>query len=322
MKLNKHLLIKAGIFLVSIYIIRLLLGIFIQPLSIYQLTVLPSTFFPVFKGEILRVLIFITFAFILYSRKELANLKNYGSNFKSIIGFSALTLASIFVYYLIRYFIKLNLSYFTLHKLQATILVTIPLIFFILFLFLAIFNYKFTKQLITKFKYQLISFSILGVLYFFLIRAFQGLWYYFSGIVATLSHKLFSLFYDTKLTFLADRTPYLRIENFKVLIGAPCSGIDSMLLFTTLYFLIFFLDYKKLNKKTMLLLFPIGLLGMFLFNVLRIFLLLLMGLYISPEFAVGLFHQNIGWLLFIIYFIIFYLITRKIIYKNSTSKNK
>jgi len=313
MKLNK-LLIKAAIFIASIYVIRLLLSIFIQPLQIYQLTVLPPDFFLFFKGEVLKVGLFASIAFIFFNRKKLAVLKNYASNFKSIIGFSLLTLLSIFLYYLTRYFIKLNLHYFTDHIIQATILVTIPLILFISFLFISIFNIKTLISFIKQFKYQIFTFSGLGVLYFFLIRAFQSLWPFFSKVVATLTEKLFSLFYSTNLIF-SQRGPILTIENFKVIIGAPCSGIDSMLLFTTLFFLIFFLDHKKLNKTRALILFPIGLIGMFLFNILRIFVLLLTGLYISEQFAVGLFHQNIGWILFIIYFIFFYIITKRFIYK-------
>ena len=109
---------------------------------------------------------------------------------------------------------------------------------------------------------------------------------------------------------------HLGVNEFIVKIGKPCSGIDSMLLFTSLYALIIALDHKVLNKKTALLLFPIGLIGIFAFNIIRVYLLMLIGIHVSEDFAIGLFHQNVGWILFIIYFAIFYSLVRKKIYKN------
>jgi hypothetical protein len=88
-------------------------------------------------------------------------------------------------------------------------------------------------------------------------------------------------------------------------------------MFAGLYLFIFLLDFKKMDKKAALIIFPIGLIGTYAFNILRIFLLYLTGVYISPEFAVGLFHQNIGWVLFIVYFFVFWWIASKFVYKSS-----
>jgi exosortase/archaeosortase family protein len=56
---------------------------------------------------------------------------------------------------------------------------------------------------------------------------------------------------------------------------------------------------------------------MFITNILRIFLLFLIGAHYSPKLAVGLFHTNLGWILFIVYFGIFWIIAQRFIYKKS-----
>jgi exosortase/archaeosortase family protein len=76
------------------------------------------------------------------------------------------------------------------------------------------------------------------------------------------------------------------------------------------------LDFKRLRKTWAIFLFFVGAVGMFLTNLLRIFLLFIVGVYISPSFAVGMFHTNVGWILFIIYFFIYWWIVSKVIYKK------
>ena len=264
------------------------------------------------KTDLIKTLLFIVIAFVFYNKEILHKVQDYKNKISNIILFSFLSLFSLSLYYYIRYFANI---YTNTNIVLLTTIKVILLISYITCLIFAIFNIKTIKEFIKKFNKQIVVFSALFVLYYLAVHYSLSLWSFFSSIVAKLSETTFSLFYQTKISY-TNLGPLLTIENFKVLIGAPCSGIDSMLLFTTLFFLIFFLDYKKINKKTMLLLFPFGLIGMFFFNILRIILLLLIGLHISEDFAVGLFHQNIGWLIFIIYFVIFYLITRKWIYKN------
>jgi exosortase/archaeosortase family protein len=114
--------------------------------------------------------------------------------------------------------------------------------------------------------------------------------------------------------------PLLGINNFRAIVGKSCSGIDSFLLFTSLYTLIFILDYKRLKKKLAILLYFLGIVGMFFVNILRIFLLFIIGAYIDAKFAVGLFHTNAGWVLFLGYFFIYWIIVSKYIYIKGVNK--
>jgi exosortase/archaeosortase family protein len=79
-------------------------------------------------------------------------------------------------------------------------------------------------------------------------------------------------------------------------------------MFTGLFLLILAVEWHNVDKKRMLAIFLPGLFGMFVVNVIRIFLLMLMGIWISPDFAVGLFHSNAGWLLFVAYFVLFWML--------------
>jgi len=44
---------------------------------------------------------------------------------------------------------------------------------------------------------------------------------------------------------------------------------------------------------------------------------MLVGIHISPEIAVGFFHTNAGWVLFILYFLAYYWLIKRWIYKKS-----
>ena len=111
------------------------------------------------------------------------------------------------------------------------------------------------------------------------------------------------------------------MEGFSVLIGSPCSGIDGMTLFTTLYVLIIAFDWKNVNKLKALIFLPFGTLGMFCMNTLRVYLLLIVGVLYSKEFAIGAFHSNIGWILFLCYFLSFlYLMYPHLLIKKAIPK--
>jgi exosortase/archaeosortase family protein len=143
---------------------------------------------------------------------------------------------------------------------------------------------------------------------------------FFSNIVSVCLKFALQIFYPNTFllpNLLKDQGPILSAGGFTAQIGAPCSGIDSFLMFTALYIVIFALDRNKLKTGIYWLLFPIGLIGIFLFNILRLFLLYLVGIHISAKFAEGLFHQNIGWIIFIAYFILFWAISNRFIYKKA-----
>jgi exosortase/archaeosortase family protein len=256
----------------------------------------------------------IAVAFVLLNRDKISKLEMHKTKAWEMIFFGILTLISLILFYLLRFFMHNHLNF--AEKLKWFF---IPLIYMLIFsfgfsLFLAIFGRRFILDIFENFSKQIIPFAIASIILYLILIYSQSLWPYFSYGVSTILYNLFKLIYSDVHIVYQPTGPILAINQFSAAIGAPCSGIDSLMMFTGLFIFLFILDYPKLNKKAMLLALPIGLIGTYFLNILRIFLLFITGVYTSPKFAIGLFHQNIGWILFIIYFFLFWLIARKYVY--------
>lgn len=113
-------------------------------------------------------------------------------------------------------------------------------------------------------------------------------------------------FAETNLILRTGKDPILIAENFKAIIGGPCTGIFGITLFTALFAFALWLDYKKINKKKATLYYLIGVIGIFLLNVIRIATLYYIGVNYSPELAITIFHNNAGWVLFALYSIVYW----------------
>jgi exosortase/archaeosortase family protein len=201
---------------------------------------------------------------------------------------------------------------FWLIYLASIILLLSAFFFFMIGVFSQSYILRFYKAL----KKELWITGILCIIAYNLLMLFQNQWGIFSYSITLLLARMFSPIFPTTYD-LSGPTPLLRVNDFSVSIGAPCSGIESMFLFAAFAVGIFALDSERLKKAPYLIISIIGLIGIYFVNVLRLFLLILTGIYISPTFAVGMFHTNVGWLLFVIYFLCYYLVIRKFIYIKS-----
>jgi exosortase E/protease (VPEID-CTERM system) len=89
------------------------------------------------------------------------------------------------------------------------------------------------------------------------------------------------------------------VEGFWVQIASQCSGVEGIALIT-----IFMGFYAALmrpdlrQKRFWLILFPLAVLVSWLFNILRIAILIIIGARVSPEHALNGFHSYAGWLMF------------------------
>ena len=100
--------------------------------------------------------------------------------------------------------------------------------------------------------------------------------------------------------------------DFLVLVGPKCSGVEGFALisaFVSIYLLLFRAD---LRFPRALLLFPIGIFVSWLFNMIRIAVLLAIGFEVSPELAIGAFHSHAGWLSFTVLSVGLILISRTV----------
>lgn len=305
-KLNpgfKQFLFKTAV-LIGIFILMQLITI-----KITKKTHLPAGFEPFYLVDIAKVLLVVGIFFFLTYRTKIFKLKEHRISLIDVSVFGLTSIFLIFVYFSLKKFVIISV-YASQHVLLFAILLYLTLFLIFVYLFLAVFGLKLTEELTKEFKNKILFFLLIFIVIYFFNTEIQKMWYLLSNIVAKSVYFLLSL--TNNVDYGHQNTlPVLGVGDFRVAIDKPCSGIESITIFALLYAFAASLDWKKFNKKKLLFLFLPGLLGAFFFNILRIYLLMLIGIYFSRSFALGLFHTNAGFLLFMIYFIIFWFFAYK-----------
>ena len=269
--------------------------------------------------DFLNSALFTLTIFAIWNRNRLLKLKPYKQNIKQSVIFAVLAVITQILHYLFKYSVRINMDALLKYNIVLTLVKYLFNILFIVFLGLAAYNFKFFKDNFNIYKKQIPILGIILVVYFFLIQFFQRIWRVLGNFVAFSVSKLLSLtLADVYLEINAASSPKLGANNFIVGISKECSGIDSLLLFLSLYTVILVLDWKRISKKRFFLLLIPGVLGTIFYNLFRVYLLLLVGVYYSPEFAVDMFHSNIGWILFLVFFIVFWHFGSDWVYKKTT----
>ena len=143
----------------------------------------------------------------------------------------------------------------------------------------------------------IITALVVGVLAWVLASSAQTLWTPLSDLTFKFAAVLLGLIYPEIIV-----NPELKLlgaRDFVVNIAPACSGYEGMglmAIFTGFYLSIFRNDFRFPQA---LWLFPIGILTIWLFNNLRIAVLIAIGVSFSPAVAVGGFHSQAGWISFI-----------------------
>lgn len=94
---------------------------------------------------------------------------------------------------------------------------------------------------------------------------------------------------------------WIGLPNFMVAVASQCSGIEGLALITgfmTIYAILFRDTLHQSRFWSVL--WPLALIVSWIFNILRITVLIMIGEHVSPELAVNGFHSFAGWLLFTI----------------------
>lgn len=183
----------------------------------------------------------------------------------------------------------------------------------------------FGSKLISDNIYQLLSFLLILLVYFVLTTLVWNNWLFLSKLITPIIYHILLPFTEQASYSIPDLPkhlipmPTLSANDFSVKIGLPCSGIESLTFFISLYLLLIVHHFKDLKKFNVFVMFLLGLLGTFLLNILRLTLLMLIGIK-YPEFALTHFHFNAGWIMFSIFILGFYYFTRDFIIKKKSSK--
>lgn len=271
------------------------------------------------KTDFLNAGLFAAIGFVVWNRRSLSSVAPTLRNMKQTIIFGVLSLLSFVLHYVHKYWIGQNLELATSMQGFMTFIKYGLLVLFVVFAAIAVYTPAFLKSFWKQYKKTILVFLGVGVAYFFLIQWFQLIWYQLSYFVSVAIRNLLELSFDQVYYYPGNEAiggPRLGVGTFRVAISNECSGIDSLLLFLSLYSLLFILDYKRMHVKRMWLLFIPGIIMTVAYNILRIYLLMLVGIHIDPQFAVDTFHTNIGWMLFLVFFIIYWHFGSKWVYKK------
>lgn len=188
-------------------------------------------------------------------------------------------------------------------------------------MFAAIFGRKFIK----KFGTELLIIAYILFAYIIAKMLIIYSWSYLVYGILALFNYIFPLISDNYLVALS--TYNVRLENFSVNVGPTCAGIYSMVTFSLLYISSVTLlnrGSSKLNIRKTTLFFAIGLLGVYLLNILRVLIIVLVGAYISKTLAIKFFHEYLGAIFLIGVFLIYlYFVIPKLVdhSKHSSSSS-
>jgi len=311
----KEFLLRAAIVVALVYISRML---FQFPIEYYSIEAFrqnaANRLFS--KIDALKVLTLVGLFFGLYYRKKISRLAH--SKFRALPAIIYIVLAELFIaaYYLMRAGITVAGPGVWQYVLSLGILIALLMAF--LFSCAAVFGRGYLTRFYSEFRLPLVGAAAISAVMYFVLMEFQKQWRIFSESISQILYWLLSQSYYVEF-MQSESGPILALDQLSVAIGPPCSGIDSMLLFFSFFVGIYALDHKRLHKARFFVLALIGLSGTYIINVLRLYLLLLVGIHISPSFAVGLFHTNAGWVFFLLYFFTYFIVIRKFIYHDRTT---
>ena len=122
-------------------------------------------------------------------------------------------------------------------------------------------------------------------------------WSMLSGTTLHVAHSILSL-YEPNVVLDADRK-LLGADGFNVLILNECSGYEGIGLVASFIAVYCLFMRKRLRFPHALLLFPIGVVAVWLLNCVRIAALVSIGAHASPIIALDGFHSQAGWLGFL-----------------------
>ncbi len=251
-------------------------------------------------GGLGKVTLFGSIVFVLLSRQKLRLVKKYSYNRLNL-------LALMGAFLLIPSFFEVGrrlLQYSDWStNIGLTLVAHLLIIVMIILLIIGSLGANLITGFLSKLQRELLISTGLSLIFYFSFNLIFQLWPLLSGIVLTIVQFILNLNFSP-VGFIPPRT--LVLSHFAVEVGQTCSGIESLFLFSALYILIACLDWPKFNHKKIILVFFPVLVGLFLVNILRVYLIIIIGQLISPYIAGQLFHTYAGMILFIIYFIAFW----------------
>jgi exosortase/archaeosortase family protein len=180
--------------------------------------------------------------------------------------------------------------------------VFLPVYLSYVFLFLAVFNMKFVHKFSKEIKFA----AIILFSYLFINVLIDEYWELFSGVIVWGLDKVLPLIDES--TRVNPDNFNIVMKGFSVYVGPPCAGVYSIVTFVLLFGLAVNLAKRnnKIHKLKAFFAFVSGICLVFLFNIIRVGIIVYVGAFHSPELAIELFHEYLS-SIFLIFIFAFYL---------------
>lgn len=162
----------------------------------------------------------------------------------------------------------------------------------------AIGSIPFWQRIISEQKWPLLIALGLSSGVWWLSSATQGLWTHFADFTFYLVAECLFWFSDDVYSDPANRI--IGVGKFLVNIDTQCSGYEGIGLVLAFVFVFLYTFKQDFRFPRALLLFPIGAVIIWLFNIVRIVVLVMIGSLWSKEVAIWGFHTQAGWITFIL----------------------
>lgn len=285
---------------------RFILFIFLNVIiaGIIGPTLLNEKFLNVFHFsiyEILMNLVFLWLAlFIVINRNKFKTLTIGSYNKGNLLFILFATLLTI-LFFVIKNILSQYSSFsenFPLAVSAHVIVFSIPTL-----IFLGIFGYKLLITLVKNFYKEIIISGLVSFLFTLVLIKLISAWLILTSIILIFTKFLLSLS-SISATILPPTT--LALDKLTIDVGQTCSGIESIFLFSIFYLLISTFEWDNFNKTKVILLYIPSVIGLFFLNAFRVYLLIIISLFISPSFSLGTLHTNLGLIFFVLYFSLFW----------------
>lgn len=281
---------------------------FYKRLLIFLVTSLLLTYFYIDIKEVLQhvqiefndsylqyVFYFILVCIIFLKKEKLSKLKAYKNSVFFTLLFLILAILAVYIppSFLTHYLnFPIAQSYITTLALAQ------------IFLFLAIFDFNFIRKKFAEESLLILLISLIFIGFAFTIQYFWG--YFFWPLETTLNWLL--PMFDPAAEMTAEANGFSVIfKKFHVNVGPPCSGIYSIIAFSILFFTaLYFANQKNnLDLKKGLLAYSIALIILYILNIVRIIIIIMVGAYISQKLAIDLFHEYLSAIFLMTLFVIY-----------------
>jgi exosortase E/protease (VPEID-CTERM system) len=159
---------------------------------------------------------------------------------------------------------------------------------------IAIAPVRFWMQLVCR-EYLPLLMGIFAATVVWIFSSFaQELWEPLAELTLRFVQPLLHIMYAD--SFYQPYQSILGTPDFQVRIDPACSGYEGIALVSVFLAVYLWLFRHQLRFPQVLLLFPLGIIAIWLANVLRIVVLIVIGSSISPEIAISGFHRQAGWI--------------------------